>query len=144
MKHGYLTDELLFAILRWSAIPGCSRHHWGTDIDVYDAASVTPDYSIQLTTAECTATGPFTAMHNWLDDALTGSQFFRPYTLDIGGIAPERWHLSYAPAAARYEQLLDETRLIDWIMSQDIALKHLIRTHWHTIFHRYVNVSHSG
>jgi LAS superfamily LD-carboxypeptidase LdcB len=135
--------ELLFAILRWSAIPGCSRHHWGTDIDVYDAASVSSDYTLQLTSAECTATGPFTAMHNWLDDVLPSSQFFRPYTQDIGGIAPERWHLSYVPAAAPYEQLLDETRLIDWIMSQDIALKNLIRLHWHVIFHRYVKVSHS-
>ncbi|MEE8192443.1 MAG: M15 family metallopeptidase, partial [Gemmatimonadales bacterium] len=29
--------ELVFAILRWSALPGASRHHWGTDLDVYDA-----------------------------------------------------------------------------------------------------------
>ena len=28
--------EVLFAILRWSAIPGFSRHHWGTDLDIYD------------------------------------------------------------------------------------------------------------
>ena len=33
--------ELVFAILRWSALPGASRHHWGTDLDVYDGA-VTP------------------------------------------------------------------------------------------------------
>ena len=30
--------ELAFAILRWSALPGASRHHWGTDLDVYDEA----------------------------------------------------------------------------------------------------------
>jgi LAS superfamily LD-carboxypeptidase LdcB len=28
------------AILIWSAAPGCSRHHWGTDFDVYDRAAV--------------------------------------------------------------------------------------------------------
>ncbi len=28
--------ELVFAMLRWSALPGASRHHWGTDLDVYD------------------------------------------------------------------------------------------------------------
>ena len=32
-------EELVYAILRWSALPGASRHHWGTDIDVYDAAA---------------------------------------------------------------------------------------------------------
>ncbi|MDN5681542.1 MAG: M15 family metallopeptidase, partial [Ewingella sp.] len=23
-------------ILRWSALPGASRHHWGSDLDIYD------------------------------------------------------------------------------------------------------------
>ena len=27
-------EEKLFAILRWSALPGTSRHHWGTDFDI--------------------------------------------------------------------------------------------------------------
>ncbi len=26
--------ELVYAILRWSALPGGSRHHWGTDVDI--------------------------------------------------------------------------------------------------------------
>lgn len=138
-------DELLFAILRWSAIPGCSRHHWGTDIDIYDTGAVSPDYPLQLTTAEATGTGPFAPMHDWLDTVLSapGCEFFRPYAQDTGGIAPERWHLSHAPTAKRYEQLLDEALLIDWLMTQDIALKPVIRKHWHHIFHRYVLVSHT-
>ena len=28
------------AVLRWSALPGASRHHWGTDFDIYDAAAM--------------------------------------------------------------------------------------------------------
>ena len=32
------------AILLWSALPGASRHHWGTDFDVFDRAAVPPDY----------------------------------------------------------------------------------------------------
>jgi LAS superfamily LD-carboxypeptidase LdcB len=139
-------DELLFAMLRWSAVPGCSRHHWGTDVDVFDAAAVAQDYAVQLTTAECTGCGPFAALHSWLDDVLQekGAVFFRPYAIDRGGIAPERWHLSCKPVAARYEALLDEGRLIDWIMTQDIALKERIYYHWHDIFHRYVLVQHGG
>lgn len=139
-------DELLFAMLRWSAIPGCSRHHWGTDLDVFDAAAVAQDYAVQLTTAECTDCGPFAALHRWLDTALQerDAVFFRPYAVDRGGIAPERWHLSCRPVAARYESLLDEGRLIDWIMTQDIALKERIQCRWHDIFHRYVLVQHDG
>lgn len=139
-------DALLFAILRWSAIPGCSRHHWGTDLDVFDASAVTQDYSVQLTTAECIDCGPFAPLHTWLDETLQekGAVFYRPYAEDNGGVAPELWHLSCRPIAARYETLLDEGRLIDWIMTQDIALKERIRFHWHDIFHRYVLVKNGS
>lgn len=30
------TGEKIDAILTWSALPGASRHHWGTDLDLYD------------------------------------------------------------------------------------------------------------
>ncbi|MCR9185973.1 MAG: M15 family metallopeptidase [Halieaceae bacterium] len=88
------------AILRFSALPGTSRHHWGTDLDIYDAAAVPADYAVQLTPAEVAPGGPFDALHRWLDErmAVHASQgFFRPYARDCGGVAPERWHLSYAP-----------------------------------------------
>ena len=31
--------DLLKAILHWSALPGGSRHHWGSDFDIYDAGA---------------------------------------------------------------------------------------------------------
>src|SRR5579871_1839442 len=30
-------NELIDAILIWSALPGASRHHWGSDFDVMEA-----------------------------------------------------------------------------------------------------------
>src|SRR5689334_2401975 len=33
-------DELVDAILCWSALPGGSRHHWGTELDVVDKAAM--------------------------------------------------------------------------------------------------------
>lgn len=135
-------DELLFALLRWSAIPGCSRHHWGSDVDVFDAAAVPADYRVQLTTEECVDSGVFANFHCWLDKRLQepDAVFFRPYSRDNGGIAPEPWHLSCKPIAARYEKLLDEKKLLDWLMTQDIALKDRITVHWHEIFQRYICV----
>ncbi|MFN8580799.1 MAG: M15 family metallopeptidase [Gemmatimonadaceae bacterium] len=59
--------ELVFAILRWSALPGASRHHWGTDIDVYDAAACPPGYEVELIPAEVDAGGMFAPLHEWLD-----------------------------------------------------------------------------
>lgn len=136
-------DEWLFAILRWSAIPGCSRHHWGTDLDVFDASAVAADYCVQLTTEECVDGGVFANFHCWLDEKLQepDAVFFRPYSRDNGGIAPERWHVSCKPIADRYEKLLDEKKLLDWLMTQDIALKDRIAVYWREIFSRYVRVS---
>src|SRR4051794_40200825 len=37
-------DELVDAILCWSALPGASRHHWGTELDVVDAAAMPESY----------------------------------------------------------------------------------------------------
>src|SRR5690606_17494527 len=84
--------DLLFAILRWSALPGASRHHWGTDIDVYDAAAIAPDYELKLTVAETCGEGPFAPFHRWLTDKLANDgnvHFYRPYARDTGGVAPE-------------------------------------------------------
>jgi LAS superfamily LD-carboxypeptidase LdcB len=92
--------QRLHAILRFSAIPGTSRHHWGTDLDVYDASAVTPGYQVQLSASEVTAGGVFDPLHSWLDARIAAGEshgFYRPYDKDRGGVAPERWHLSYAP-----------------------------------------------
>lgn len=93
-------EQQLHAILRFSAIPGTSRHHWGTDLDIYDAAALPADYVLQLSPAEVAPGGLFDPLHNWLDGRIAAGQshgFFRPYGEDRGGVAPERWHLSYAP-----------------------------------------------
>ena len=36
------------AILRWSALPGASRHHWGSDLDVYDPTLLPEGQKLQL------------------------------------------------------------------------------------------------
>lgn len=99
---GLSMEERLAAILRFSALPGASRHHWGTDIDVYDAAAVEGDYRVALSAAEVAPGGVFDPLHRWLDERLgsgAGHGFYRPYDRDRGGVAPERWHLSYLPLA---------------------------------------------
>jgi LAS superfamily LD-carboxypeptidase LdcB len=92
-------DELVGAILHWSALPGASRHHWGTDLDVIDAAAVPQGYAPQLVQAEYSIDGVFTALNNWLEHHAVRFGFFRPYAVFRGGVQPEPWHLSYAPLA---------------------------------------------
>jgi LAS superfamily LD-carboxypeptidase LdcB len=87
------------AILLWSALPGASRHHWGTDFDVIDRSAVPADYRPRLTSDEFAPDGPFARLNDWLSLNLAQFGFFRPYRTDRGGVHPEPWHLSYAPVA---------------------------------------------
>jgi LAS superfamily LD-carboxypeptidase LdcB len=93
--------ERVAAILWWSALPGASRHHWGTDFDVFDGAAVPQGYKLRVVPAEYLPGGPFHRLTSWLDTHMHAFGFFRPYTTDRGGVAPEPWHLSYAPVASR-------------------------------------------
>jgi hypothetical protein len=136
--------ELAQAILRWSALPGASRHHWGTDIDVYDRAAVEGGYTVQLTVDEVADEGPFGAFHRWLDERIASGEsygFFRPYAEDCGGIAPERWHLSYAPMALYYQRLLTPARLWAALDAPGLALRSCVQRHWPEIFSRFVWVA---
>jgi LAS superfamily LD-carboxypeptidase LdcB len=99
-------DALIDAILIWSALPGASRHHWGTDLDVVDYAHATPGYRFQLTAAEFAPGGPCALLDQWLTENMARFGFFRPYATDLGGVQPEPWHLSFAPVSVPALQLL--------------------------------------
>jgi LAS superfamily LD-carboxypeptidase LdcB len=92
--------ERVEAILWWSALPGASRHHWGTDLDVFDRAAIAPGTRVHLTPAEFGPGGPFARLDTWLERHMAQFGFFRPYASDHGGVSPEAWHISYAPVAA--------------------------------------------
>lgn len=104
-------DQIRQAIMRYSAIPGSSRHHWGTDMDIYDLNSLpSPDYRVQLTPEEVEAGGIFDNFHCWLDERIIDGEsfgFYRPYAEDLGGVARERWHLSYWPLTEQLEEQYD-------------------------------------
>jgi len=131
--------ELMFAILRWSALPGASRHHWGTDMDVWDMAAVPGDYQLQLSPREYSPGGPFAALNHWLgSEQVSDLGFVRPYATDRGGIAPEAWHLSYLPVAHRFASCLVPALLGSLIEHTDIALKGTILDHLEEIYRRFV------
>lgn len=135
--------ELMWAILRWSALPGASRHHWGTDVDVYDRAAVPAHYRLQLTPAEAGEAGPFGPLHRWLDERIAANAshgFFRPYANDRGGVAPERWHLSYAPLAVRYQRALTAARLWSALDAPSLLLRDTVAERWPAVYRRFIAV----
>lgn len=81
--------ERATAILRYSAMPGASRHHWGTDMD-FNAFN-----------NSYFENGPGKALFQWLEVHAGAFGFCRPYSAK-GPIRPhgyeeEKWHWSYLP-----------------------------------------------
>jgi LAS superfamily LD-carboxypeptidase LdcB len=133
--------ELVFSILRWSALPGASRHHWGTDLDVYDLNARPDGYEIELVPEEVEAGGMFAPFHEWLDGRIAMDNahgFFRPYDRDRGGVAPERWHLSHGSVASRFERSLTVDALRATVMAADLALSATVLEHLDEIYDRFV------
>ena len=127
-----------YAILRWSALPGASRHHWGTDLDVWDAAAVGAGYRLRLEPEEYAPGGPFHRLSIWLDAHLgAASGFARPYGGDTG-VAAEPWHLSYLPLAARFERQLTPALLRRTLEGAALELKAVVLDELAEIHARFV------
>lgn len=134
-----MTDEqIVLAILRWSALPGCSRHHWGTDVDVWDRAAVPEDYQLQLVPGEYVSGGPFAGLSRWLQQHAEAFGFFRPYARDRGGVAPEPWHLSYRPLAERFEAKLNRAFIAKVLDNSDLKLRGAILSRLDEIADRFI------
>ncbi len=85
-----IPDECLRAkeILKYSSMPGSSRHHWGTDIDIYDLNNSTFESGLGL------------KIYEWLKKNAADYGFYQVYTSDRTiGYNEEKWHWSYLPIA---------------------------------------------
>jgi LAS superfamily LD-carboxypeptidase LdcB len=131
-------DELLEAILLWSALPGASRHHWGSDVDVFDRAAMPAGYRVQLLPEEYAPGGVFARLARWLDANLERFGFFRPYDVDRGGVHPEPWHISYAPIALRAADALTVELVADTLRDADVLGKTRLLQRLPEIHRRFV------
>ncbi len=83
-------------ILEYSAVPGASRHHWGTDIDINNAnlAYFETTYGKKV--------------YEWLAEHALDFGFCQTYTLKgenrPTGYNEEKWHWSYLPLAREFTQ----------------------------------------
>ena len=84
-------------IIEYSTIPGTSRHHWGTDIDIVDGyRKVNGDV---LVPSKFEEGGPYADFKKWMDQNAEAHGFYLVYTNTPGrrGFKYEPWHYSYAP-----------------------------------------------
>jgi len=94
-------------ILKFSSMPGSSRHHWGTDIDLNN---LTNEYFDE---------GEGKKVYDWLTTHAAEYGFCQPYTEKgperPNGYNEERWHWSYMPVSrpltAQAERELRDTMI---------------------------------
>ena len=130
--------DKLKVILLYSALPGASRHHWGTDLDIYASNLLPSEQELQLESWEYEKGGPFHQLTIWLNDNSANYGFYFPYNKYRGGVAAEPWHLSYKPLAEDYLQLLSIDTIISVLGSQDIAGFDTIKEHIEFIDEQFI------
>ncbi len=80
------------AILLWSSMPGSSRHHWGTDVDLnaFDNSYFKKGIGLKW--------------YTWMQENAAKYGFCQPYTAKDAsrpsGYNEERWHWSYYPLSS--------------------------------------------
>ena len=95
-EEGLSPVDAIQKIIEYSTIPGTSRHHWGTDIDLIDANAPRPDSVLQA--RHFHGEGPFCKFKEWMDKHAESFGFYEVYTDQAGrkGFKYEPWHFSYA------------------------------------------------
>jgi LAS superfamily LD-carboxypeptidase LdcB len=135
---GMSEDEIVEAILVWSALPGASRHHWGTDIDVYDRRAHDPRRRVELLREHYRSGGAYARLVAWMDEHLHRFGFVRPYDSDRGGVALEPWHISYAAVSGRAQAALRIDMVARALEPADMLGKRPVLERLPDIFRRFV------
>jgi LAS superfamily LD-carboxypeptidase LdcB len=114
------------AIALWSALPGMSRHHWGTDLDIFSATAIKQGYQVELTPEEFSDHGICCELDNWLSENLSQFGFFRPYKRYNQGVAEEPWHISHHKISTEIFDSFDFSECKALINSSDLRAKEFI------------------
>ena len=112
-------------IIRFSTIPGTSRHHWGTEIDIIDE-----DFKNEkklLISNKYEEGGIFEKLKKWMDNNSQKFGFYLTYDNNINrkGFEYEPWHYSYLPESKRYLKSFLKIDIVEIISKVDIKGKEL-------------------
>lgn len=92
---GMTPEEAITEILKYSTLPGTSRHHWGTEMDIIDANQ--PQPTSVLEEEHYHKNGIYSNLKAWLNQYATSFGFYEVYTdhPNRKGFQYEPWHFSY-------------------------------------------------
>ena len=119
-EFSFEPEKAILEIIRFSTIPGTSRHHWGTEIDIVDADY--PDEKDVLKSEKFEKNGVYHKLKNWLDKNSERFGFYLTYNNDYDrkGFEYEPWHYSYKPSSLKYYNALIDADLKKIINNPDL------------------------
>ncbi len=97
----YKIEDIVNCIIEYTAVPGTSRHHWGTDIDIVDAYGYQHDQPLVEENYE--PKGEYQYLNYWLCKYANDFGYAQVYTpaKERTGFKYEPWHYSYYPISKK-------------------------------------------
>ena len=119
-KQGFKNLAIVDQIIKYSTIPGTSRHHWGTDIDIIDGSQL--NKGDLLVSKKFHGNGPYNNLRNWMEVNAKKFGFLKPYNQDPKrkGFLYEPWHYSYAEKSIEMLHAYLELNAISLIKDPDL------------------------
>lgn len=119
-KSGLSPIQNIIKIIEYSTLPGTSRHHWGTDVDIVDG-NIVPIGDV-LVEENFHGDGPYVKLREWMDINAEKFGFCRPYNNNSKrkGFKYEPWHYSYAPIAIPMLEAYNKLNLNDLLVQKDL------------------------
>ncbi|MFB3789547.1 MAG: M15 family metallopeptidase [bacterium] len=125
-QNGTPAPEIIWKILEYSSMPGSSRHHWGTDLDLIDDAPTRPADPLQ---AEYFAEGGiYHNLYQWLVLNAPTYGFYEVYTNDPQrtGFAYEPWHWSYSELSIPFLKEYGEIDLLKHLKNSQMEGRQIL------------------
>jgi LAS superfamily LD-carboxypeptidase LdcB len=122
-EKGMSKLDAIEKIIEYSTIPGTSRHHWGTDIDIIDGYPKTS--GDVLVPEKFVEGGPFSLLKKWMDENANRFGYYLVYTDNPKrkGFKYEPWHYSYAPISIPMLKAFRRKNILKLILAEDIIGK---------------------
>ncbi len=119
-KQGLSPENTIAKIIEYSTIPGTSRHHWGTDLDIIDGNAKQPKHV--LNAEHFHGNGSFCKLKEWMDVHANSFGFYLVYTDNANrkGFKYEPWHYSYKPLSKKYLEDYQKLNLIDILKQENL------------------------
>lgn len=123
--EGLSEQESIEKIIEYSTIPGTSRHHWGTDIDIIEGGIDEPKH--MLTKENYNSGGIYSNLKNWMDSNSEKYGFYLVYdnNPDRKGFKYEPWHYSFKKIAKPMLKEYLEIDLVEIFQKSNIKGSHL-------------------